>query len=171
MRANEFTNKQRVAENNAGNHALKDEVGRLLMHAGDMARSRDEMISKARPAAERVAHQMGIDPNGQHFKEVWMDSVAVYDNIDFAPMFEEQFCEDCGGSLAESGKASRALCKSSRSNADLGVSQLASCKSQGLRARETGKKHTIGNKRVKIKGKSVKGHKYGGPLPYNKSDS
>ena len=84
---------------------------------------------------------------------------------------EEQFCEGCGGSLAEHGKASRALCKSSRTNADLGVSQLASCKSQGLRARETSKKHTIGDKRVKIKGKSVKGHKYGGPLPYNKSDS
>jgi hypothetical protein len=83
---------------------------------------------------------------------------------------DEQFCENCGGSLSESGKASRQLCKSSRSNADLGVSQLASCKSQGLRARETAKKHTIGNKRVKIKGKDVKGHKYGGPLPYNKSD-
>lgn len=84
---------------------------------------------------------------------------------------EEQFCEECGGSLAEAGKASRALCKSSRSNADLGVSQLASCKSQGLRARETPKKHTIGNKHQSIKGKMVKGHKYGGPLPYNKSDN
>jgi hypothetical protein len=84
---------------------------------------------------------------------------------------EEQFCPDCGGSLAESGKASRALCASSRSNADLGASQLASCKSQGLRARETGKKHTIGKKRRKISGQRVLGHKYGGPLPYNKSDS
>lgn len=84
---------------------------------------------------------------------------------------EEQFCEVCGGSLSEAGKASRALCKSSRSNADLGVSQLASCKSQGLRARETPKKHTIGNKHQSIKGKMVKGHKYGGPLPYNKSDN
>jgi hypothetical protein len=83
----------------------------------------------------------------------------------------ETFCEVCGGSLAEAGKASRALCKSSRSNADLGVSQLASCKSQGLRARETPKKHTIGNKHQSIKGKMVKGHKYGGPLPYNKSDN
>lgn len=87
-----------------------------------------------------------------------------------AQVDEEQFCENCGGSLAESGKASRALCKSSRSNADLGVSQLASCKAQGLRARETPKKHTIGNKHQSIKGKMVKGHKYGGPLPYNKSD-
>lgn len=82
----------------------------------------------------------------------------------------EQFCENCGGSLSESGKASRQLCKSSRSNADLGVSQLASCKSQGLRARESSKKHEIAGKRASIKGKSIKGHKYGGPLPYNKSD-
>ncbi len=92
--------------------------------------------------------------------------------------FKEQLCPECGMpeskhelQVDEAGKASRALCKSSRSNADLGVSQLASCKSQGLRARETNKKHTIGNKRVKIKGKQVKGHKYGGPLPYNKSDN
>jgi hypothetical protein len=73
--------------------------------------------------------------------------------------------------LEEHGKASRALCKSSRSNDDLGASQLASCKSQGLRGRETSKKHTIGNKRQSIKGKHVKGHKYGGPLPWNKSDN
>jgi hypothetical protein len=92
--------------------------------------------------------------------------------------FSEQMCPECGMpqssheiQIDERGKASRALCKSSRSNADLGVSQLASCKSQGLRARETPKKHTIGNKHQSIKGKMVKGHKYGGPLPYNKSDN
>ena len=84
--------------------------------------------------------------------------------------FEEQFCPDCGGSLAEAGKASRSLCLSSKPNNELGASQLSSCKSQGLRARETNKKHTIANKRVKIKGKKVRGHEYGGPLPYNKSD-
>jgi hypothetical protein len=88
---------------------------------------------------------------------------------------EEQFCEECGGTLAwslsEHGKASRALCKSSRSNDDLGASQLASCKSQGLRGRESSKRHVVGGKRQSIKGMHVKGHKYGGPLPYNKSDS
>lgn len=83
----------------------------------------------------------------------------------------EEFCEDCGGSLAEAGKASRALCKSSRSNDDLGVSQLASCKSQGLRSRESNKRHEVSGKRQSIKGMHVKGHKYGGPLPYNKSDN
>jgi hypothetical protein len=83
---------------------------------------------------------------------------------------EEPFCEECGGSLWEAGKASRSLCLSSKPNNELGASQLSSCKSQGLRARETNKKHTIANKRVKIKGKKVRGHEYGGPLPYNKSD-
>ena len=92
--------------------------------------------------------------------------------------FNQPLCQECGMpesehemQLDERGKASRALCKSSRSNADLGVSQLASCKSQGLRGRESSKKHEIGGKRVSIKGKHIKGHKYGGPLPYNKSDN
>lgn len=84
--------------------------------------------------------------------------------------FVEEFCPDCGGSLAEAGKASRSLCLSSKPNNELGASQLSSCKSQGLRSRESSKKHTIANKRVKIKGKRIKGHEYGGPLPYNKSD-
>jgi len=37
----------------------------------------------------------------------------------------EQFCEVCGGSLAESGKASRKLCKSTKPNSELGASQLS----------------------------------------------
>ena len=35
----------------------------------------------------------------------------------------------------EEGPASKALCKSSKPASELGASQLASCKSQGLRAR------------------------------------
>lgn len=81
---------------------------------------------------------------------------------------EEQFCEDCGGSLAEAGKASRELCKSSKPDADLGASNLASCKSQGLRARDGEKSHKLGKSpksRVKVGGHRIKGQKYGGPLP------
>jgi hypothetical protein len=81
---------------------------------------------------------------------------------------EEQFCEECGGSLAEAGKASRELCKSSKSNADLGASNLASCKSQGLRARDGEKSHKLGKSpksRIKVGGHRIKGQKYGGPLP------
>ena len=40
-------------------------------------------------------------------------------------------------------QASKKLCRSSRPDSDLGASQLASCKSQGLRKR-SGKKLLIG---------------------------
>jgi len=65
-------------------------------------------------------------------------------------------------------KASRKLCLSTKSNKDLGASNLASCKSQGLRAREGNKSHKLGKgpeSRVKVGGHKLKGKKYGGKLP------
>lgn len=66
-------------------------------------------------------------------------------------------------------RASRKLCLSTTPNQELGASNLASCKSQGLRAREGGKSHLVGsasNKvRITVGGKKIKGKKYGGPLP------
>jgi hypothetical protein len=85
-----------------------------------------------------------------------------------AQINEEQFCEVCGGSLSEEGKATRALCVSSKPDNQLGASQLASCKSQGLRARDGNKSHKLGKgpeSRVKVGGHRIKGKKYGGPLP------
>jgi hypothetical protein len=61
--------------------------------------------------------------------------------------------------------ASRDLCTSGKPDSALGASQLASCKSQGYRSREGGKSHKIGSERVKVRGKRIKGKKYGGPLP------
>ena len=61
--------------------------------------------------------------------------------------------------------ASRDLCTSGKPDSALGASQLSSCKSQGYRAREGGKSHKIGTERVKVRGKRIKGKKYGGPLP------
>lgn len=80
----------------------------------------------------------------------------------------EGMCEVCGTSLAEHGKASLKLCKSSRPDSELGASNLASCKSQGLRARDGDKSHKLGRgpeSRVKVGGHKIKGKKYGGPLP------
>jgi len=81
-------------------------------------------------------------------------------------------CEYCNEEhekvLDEHGKASRELCKSSKPDADLGASMLASCKSQGLRARDGEKSHKLGKSpesRVKVGGHRIKGRKYGGPLP------
>jgi hypothetical protein len=66
----------------------------------------------------------------------------------------------------EAGPASRSLCLSKKSNSQLGASQLASCKSQGLRAREGEKSHKFKDgKRVKVGGHKIKGKAHGGPLP------
>ena len=66
-------------------------------------------------------------------------------------------------------RASKELCKSSKSNKELGASNLASCKSQGWRAREGNKSHLIGHGkssvRITVGGKKIKGKTYGGPLP------
>ena len=64
------------------------------------------------------------------------------------------------------GKASKALCTSSKPDSQLGASQLASCKSQGLRARTGDKPYkNASGKSVSSKDKKVKGKEYGGPLP------
>jgi hypothetical protein len=65
-------------------------------------------------------------------------------------------------------KASRKLCLSTKPNSELGASNLASCKSQGLRAREGNKSHKLGKSpksRVTVGGHKLKGAKYGGKLP------
>ena len=79
------------------------------------------------------------------------------------PAYKEEPMEDFD--LDEAGKASRALCLSKKSNDELGASQLSSCKSQGLRKRETKRKFRVGNKVQKVQGKRVKGAQYGGPIP------
>ncbi len=75
-----------------------------------------------------------------------------------------------GGSLStddslDEEPASRDLCTSGKPDSALGASQLASCKSQGYRSREGAKSHKVGAERIKMRGKKIKGKKYGGPLP------
>lgn len=68
----------------------------------------------------------------------------------------------------DEARASRALCTSSKPDHELGASMLASCKSQGLRARDGEKSHKLGkspDSRVKVGGHKLKGKKYGGKLP------
>lgn len=62
-------------------------------------------------------------------------------------------------------KASRKLCLSTKTDAELGASNLSSCKSQGLRARDGKKSHLVGRKRITVGGKKIKGKAYGGDLP------
>ena len=66
----------------------------------------------------------------------------------------------------EEWKASKELCKSPKSDSAIGASALASCKSQGLRARSssTKKSQKVGKKRIGLAGKKLKSTKYGGPI-------
>jgi hypothetical protein len=68
-------------------------------------------------------------------------------------------------SMVDEEPASRALCTSGKPDSALGASQLASCKSQGYRSRDGGKTHKVGSDRIGVRGKKIKGKKYGGPLP------
>ncbi len=71
--------------------------------------------------------------------------------------------------IVEGNPTSKKICLSSVADADLGASQLASCKSQGYRARTGKKSHLIGHGndkvRITVGGKKIKGKEYGGPLP------
>ena len=81
-------------------------------------------------------------------------------NSEFAANFKPQ-----SESIVDEEPASRALCTSGKSDSALGASQLSSCKSQGYRTRDGGKSHKVGHERIKVRGKKIKGKKYGGPLP------
>jgi hypothetical protein len=104
----------------------------------------------------------------------WITKPAKYYIMRIQDIISEntQGCRFCGAhdhtSLDEAGKASLKLCKSSTPDSELGASNLSSCKSQGLRARDGNKSHKLGkspDSRVKVGGHKIKGKKYGGPLP------
>jgi len=71
--------------------------------------------------------------------------------------------------IEEHGPTSKKLCLSTVADKDLGASGLASCKSQGYRARDGKKSHLIGHGaskvRITVGGKKIKGKAHGGPLP------
>lgn len=61
-------------------------------------------------------------------------------------------------------KPPKEYCKSTPPS-EMSASWLSSCKSQGLVPRSGSMKHTIAGKRQKIRGKKLRGKKYGGVLP------
>jgi len=61
-------------------------------------------------------------------------------------------------------KPTKAYCKNTPKS-KMGVSDLASCKSRGLVARDGDKSHKVGKKRIKVGNRKIKGARYGGPLP------
>jgi len=98
--------------------------------------------SPKRPRREGSRHSRGHEPQARYTE------VAVNE-------------ED----VTEEKKSTTAICKSSKTNDQLGASMLSKCKSLGLRAREGNKSHLVNGKRIKVGGKKIKGKVHGGPLP------
>lgn len=75
-------------------------------------------------------------------------------------------------SEAEQGRGPKQGWKAYCANTPAGKmpsSWLSSCKSRGLKSRETGKSQKIGQSRVKLDGKRIKSTKYGGPVSPTKT--
>lgn len=97
-----------------------------------------------------------------------LESHALYKlrkNADFDAKFNPSYESIETEAVVDEEPASRALCTSGKPDSALGASQLSSCKSQGYRSRDGGKSHKVGSERIKVRGKKIKGKKYGGPLP------
>ncbi len=142
-------------------HKVMDAVAELYqnhykINIWDNADAHDEaakVLMKEHPTVEELDFIIKSGELPERFVELdfpindeLMYGVSSQDNLDEEP-------------------ASRELCNSGKPDSALGASQLASCKSQGYRSRDGGKSHKVGSDRIKVRGKRIKGKKYGGPLP------
>lgn len=143
-------------------HRVMDAVARLYQEHYDIdiwsnADAHDEaakILMKQQPTIEELDFIIDSGELPERFHEV-----------DF-PLNDEIMYGVSGEDLdLDEEPASRELCQSGKPDSALGASQLASCKSQGYRSRDGGKSHKVGSERVKVRGKRIKGKKYGGPLP------
>ena len=113
-----------------------------------------KVLMKEHPTTEELDYIIDSSELPERFQE-----------LDFPLNDEIMYGVEYGDETVSEEPASRALCTSGKPDSALGASQLASCKSQGYRARDGGKSHKIGGDRQKVRGKRIKGKKYGGPLP------
>ncbi len=159
MRAREF-----ITENifTCDYHKVMDAVARLYQEHYDVniwerAEAHDDaakVLMKEHPTEEELDFIIDTAELPERFME-----------LDFPLNDELMFGATPTDSSLDEEPASRELCQSGKPDSALGASQLASCKSQGYRSRDGGKSHRVGSERVKVRGKKIKGKKYGGPLP------
>lgn len=141
-------------------HAVMDAVAKLYKDHYDVdiwenSEAHDEaakVLLKVHPTDDELNHIIQTGDLPERFVDL---DFPINDSIMFGG----------AGETVSEEPASRDLCTSSKPNSALGASNLASCKSQGYRTREGGKSHKIGGERQKVRGKRIKGRKYGGPLP------
>ena len=130
--------------------------GHYNINIWDSAKAHDDaakVLMKEHPTVEELDF---IITNGELPERFLELDFPINDELMFGVSSEDNLDEE---------PASRDLCNSGKPDSALGASQLASCKSQGYRSRDGGKSHKVGSERIKVRGKRIKGKKYGGPLP------
>jgi hypothetical protein len=145
-------------------HQVMDAVARLYnehynVNIWDNAEAHDEaakVLMKQHPTLEELDYIIKTAELPERFQEV---DFPINDDLMFGVGTAPQ------DQSIDEEPASRDLCTSSKPDSALGASNLASCKSQGYRSRDGAKSHKVGGDRVKVRGKKIKGKKYGGPLP------
>ena len=151
-----------------GTGATFEEVLRLSDLFGEIGGGMGRIIDFAWAVKEGTWEEDFLNPYRQHrskrdMAEALQDGTSYRGNVK-----HKSRMMDLAEMEAVLEKASLKLCKSSTPDEDLGASNLASCKSQGLRARDGKKSHKLGKSaksRVTMDGHKIKGDKYGGPLP------
>lgn len=144
-------------------HKVMDAVARLYSEHYDIdvwsnAEAHDEaakVLLKQHPTTEELEFIIDTAELPERFQDL---DFPINDDLMWGASSSEE-------EPVQEEPASRALCTSGKPDSALGASNLASCKSQGYRSRDGGKSHKVGGERVKVRGKKIKGKKYGGPLP------
>lgn len=143
-------------------HKVMDAVARLYSEHYDIdiwsnAEAHDEaakVLMKEHPTEDELTYIIDTAELPERFMEL---DFPLNDSLMYGISTDDEQVDE--------EPASRALCTSGKPDSALGASQLASCKSQGYRSRDGGKSHKVGSERIKVRGKKIKGKKYGGPLP------
>ena len=164
-----------VGEQNAA-EGKEDKIAQLKKdHATAVHWSKNETSPQKREAARQKAEKIKRHLDTQYKQGVAEGSVKEL-QLDLRVLSDEQFQQmykmtkaDARKQLSNvsedqsvAEKTDADLCRSSKR---LGSSDHSSCVSQGLRAHQSkGKGHTDGQGSY-IKGKKIRGSKYGGPLP------
>jgi hypothetical protein len=146
-------------------HKVMDAVAALYSSHYDVniwenAEAHDDaakVLLKVHPTAEQLDYMIETGDLPEEFQEL---DFPINDDIMYGAGSASSDDQD-----VTEEPASRALCTSGKPDSALGASNLASCKSQGYRSRDGDKSHKVGSDRVKVRGKKIKGKKYGGPLP------
>jgi hypothetical protein len=151
-------------------HKVMDAVAKLYgdhydINIWEQGEAHDEaakVLMKEHPTDDELDFIVKTGELPERFMEL---DFPLNDDIMYGAGVSSSADADVVEGVVDEEPASRALCQSGKPDSALGASQLSSCKSQGYRSRDGGKSHKVGSERVKVRGKKIKGKKYGGPLP------